>query len=234
MSGLLKKYAIIFTSLFCLTSCNPEAYAPMIMQNAAPYLLKGLYNEASITAPQRQTQRRQNNPAQCVNNLMTTGVSFLVVPNDTKGNCTVPQMVVLDRGLYPYTGTGNVRGTCPLMSAVHVWEKTVVQPAAARHLRSPIDKIWEMGTYSCRNIAGTNKRSEHSKGNAIDIGGFHLKNGQKITILKDWGKNTPEGRFLRDVYQGSCRVFNGVLSPNYNAAHRDHLHLDVGEWRTCD
>lgn len=217
-----------------LSACQPEAYAPLVVQYAAPYLMKGIFNEATTTGYQRQTQRLQQSPKACVNNLMTTGVSFLVVPNDTKGSCTVPQMVVLDQGLFQYTGTGNVRGTCPLMTALHSWEKNVVQPAAAKHLRAPVSKVWEMGTYSCRNIAGTNKPSEHSKGNAIDIGGFHLANGQKITVLNDWGKNTPEGRFLREVHQGSCRIFNGVLGPNYNAAHKNHFHLDVGGWRSCD
>lgn len=33
---------------------------------------------------------------------------------------------------------------------------------------------------------------------------------------------------LREVHRGACRVFDGVLGPAYNEAHRDHLHLDRG------
>ena len=29
------------------------------------------------------------------------------------------------------------------------------------------------------------------------------------------------------------RWFDAVLSPDYNAAHRDHLHLDRGRYRAC-
>ena len=41
------------------------------------------------------------------------------------------------------------------------------------------------------------------------------------------------GAFLRDAHGGACRWFHGVLGPDYNAAHRDHFHLETGGWRTC-
>ena len=40
-------------------------------------------------------------------------------------------------------------------------------------------------------------------------------------------------RILRRVRDGACGWFRAVLSPDYNAAHRDHLHLDYGRWSTC-
>ena len=43
----------------------------------------------------------------------------------------------------------------------------------------------------------------------------------------------PEAAFLREVNDGACRFFNAVLGPDYNAAHRDHFHLDMGRWRVC-
>ena len=38
---------------------------------------------------------------------------------------------------------------------------------------------------------------------------------------------------LKTSWDGGCRFFDGVLSPDYNAAHRDHLHLDRGPWWFC-
>jgi hypothetical protein len=40
------------------------------------------------------------------------------------------------------------------------------------------------------------------------------------------------------VRDGACRLFATTLSPDYNAAHADHLHLDqanrgAGGWRAC-
>ncbi|MFN3798647.1 MAG: extensin family protein, partial [Sphingobium yanoikuyae] len=47
-----------------------------------------------------------------------------------------------------------------------------------------------------------------------------------------------DAAFLRDVRDGACGLFSTVLSPDYNAAHRDHFHLDQAErgatgWRAC-
>ncbi len=35
-------------------------------------------------------------------------------------------------------------------------------------------------------------------------------------------------RFLRAGREAACADFNVVLSPDYNAAHRNHFHLDMG------
>ena len=40
------------------------------------------------------------------------------------------------------------------------------------------------------------------------------------------GQLSPEARFLRRARDEACTVFGTVLSPDYNAAHADHLHLD--------
>ena len=45
-------------------------------------------------------------------------------------------------------------------------------------------------------------------------------------MIGDWTGNDPESRFLHEVRDGACKLFATVLSPDYNAAHADHLHLD--------
>ena len=168
-----------------------------------------------------------------MNSLISQGVAFTVIPVDQKGHCTVQNQLVLDRSLFMYAGTGQVKGTCEMISALHKWEKEVVQPLAMRYFQQPVVKVREMGTYSCRNIAGTNNRSLHSVAGAIDIGGFTLQNGRYIDVERDWGKRTVESRFLADVNRQSCRIFNTVLGPNYNYDHRNHFHLDIGRYKTC-
>ncbi|HEY0053005.1 MAG TPA: extensin family protein [Caulobacteraceae bacterium] len=44
---------------------------------------------------------------------------------------------------------------------------------------------------------------------------------------------TPPQRFLRRIAEGGCRVFGTVLSPEYNAAHANHLHMDGSPTRLC-
>jgi hypothetical protein len=45
-------------------------------------------------------------------------------------------------------------------------------------------------------------------------------------VLRDWSGGGDKAAFLRNVRDGACDVFATTLSPDYNAAHRDHLHLD--------
>ena len=43
----------------------------------------------------------------------------------------------------------------------------------------------------------------------------------------------PKAAFLRQVRDGACRSFAAVLGPDYNAAHRNHFHLDRGPYQVC-
>ena len=43
----------------------------------------------------------------------------------------------------------------------------------------------------------------------------------------------PKAQFLRALRDGACHGFSAVLGPDYNAAHRNHFHLDRGRYRVC-
>ncbi|GGB15441.1 hypothetical protein GCM10011380_01100 [Sphingomonas metalli] len=129
---------------------------------------------------------------------------------------------------------------CPVGAALAIWEWDVVQPAARELLGSRVVAVDHFGSYSCRRIYGrdTGNWSEHATANAVDVAGFRLADGRRITVVNDWRGQGPEARFLRAVRDGACRLFATTLSPDYNAAHRDHLHLDQAErgamgWRAC-
>lgn len=38
---------------------------------------------------------------------------------------------------------------------------------------------------------------------------------------------------LHGLQPAALRAFNTTLGPQYNAAHRDHLHVDMGPYRLC-
>lgn len=129
------------------------------------------------------------------------------------------------------------RITCELATAVSLWAKHVLQPAAKEILGTSVSRIDQIGTYSCRNIIGNSRwrtvRSQHASANAIDIVGFTLANGKKIRLLRHWKSKGPEGKFLREIHKQSCNYFRVALSPNYNLAHKDHFHFDRGILKTC-
>ena len=128
---------------------------------------------------------------------------------------------------------------CPLAAAFEVWMRQVVQPAAIELLGSRVARVDDLGSFACRRIRGSAAAgwSEHASANAIDIAGFGLADGRRVTVARDWASGR-RGAFLHTIRDGGCRIFSTTLSPDYNAAHRDHLHLDEASrgafgWRAC-
>ena len=129
---------------------------------------------------------------------------------------------------------------CPVAAALVLFEREALQPAAARHFASKVAAVEHAGSYSCRRLYGRTDGgfSEHATADAIDIIGFRLADGTHISVLRDWRSDEPKGAFLRDVRDGACALFATVLSPDYNAAHADHLHFDQAArgnmgWSLC-
>ncbi len=97
-----------------------------------------------------------------------------------------------------------------------------------------VTDIIHYGTYNCRVISGTKTVSQHGTANAIDIAGFKFKSGDVYWLLKHWEKGvtkpkTAAGSFLRwfaDTMHAK-KVFNIILTPEYNAGHANHFHVDL-------
>lgn len=129
---------------------------------------------------------------------------------------------------------------CPVAAGLAMWEWNVVQPAAQKHFGARVTRIDHLGSYNCRRLYGrdTGDYSEHATADAIDVAGFRLSDGTRVSVLGDWKDEGKKGAFLRDVRGGACDLFSTVLSPDYNAAHADHFHFDQAErgeggWRAC-
>ena len=78
---------------------------------------------------------------------------------------------------------------CRTISALNVWIKKKVQPAALKYLKHNVSGMRVVAHYACRRRYGNpNKRmSEHAFANAIDISAIQLGNGRWVSILDKWG-----------------------------------------------
>jgi hypothetical protein len=128
----------------------------------------------------------------------------------------------------------DIAPSCPVAAALTIWEDQIVQPAAVRYFGVRAVSIRHLGSYNCRQVAGSERWSEHATGNAIDIAAFTLADGKAISLTGHWHTNGPEATFLRTIRDGSCDLFATVLSPDYNAAHADHFHLDQAKRGAMD
>lgn len=104
-----------------------------------------------------------------------------------------------------------------------------------RPLGSGLKRIDIAASYHCRprnNVAGA-RLSEHGLANAIDVGALILDDGRRIAIVDP---KAPQYLFA-EMRLSACKRFTTVLAPGADAAHADHIHLDLakrrGGYRLC-
>ncbi len=169
------------------------------------------------------------------------GVRYAPLPSVHEGHCGYDDAVAFqpggarDASYRPALGS-----SCAVAASLALWEWQSVQPEARNLLGSPVVAIDQLGSYNCRRIGGGEEGnwSEHSTADAVDIAGFVLADGRRISVLEDWRGNGPEATFLHRVRNGGCRLFATTLSPDYNPAHANHFHLDQAArgrmgWTVC-
>lgn len=135
--------------------------------------------------------------------------------------------------------------TCGVALALAKFD-AIVQAEAKRTFGTSVTRIRHLGSYACRGMAKfPTWPSEHSYANAIDVAVFVLKNGREVTVARHYPKlpsddatlplppKKKEGDFLEAVATRTWNenVFSSVLTPWFNAQHRDHFHLDLARYR---
>lgn len=211
--ALLLVAAAIFAWQWLLDHPQHDPWAPLDLRDPPGW------------ATRAKLARLKGDVAECRAVLARSGLAFSALPAVGEGSCARSDRTRLgDFPLAPDTPPV----TCPVAVALEIWRRDAVAPAAQRILGSEFVRIEHLGAYSCRRMYGAAEGawSEHATGNAIDIAGFVLADGRRISVLGDWKADGEEARFLRTVRDEACGSFATVLSPDYNAAHADHLHLD--------
>ncbi|MEP2533687.1 extensin family protein [Shimia sp.] len=121
--------------------------------------------------------------------------------------------------------------TCDTARALQLWIDKGMEPATKSYGGGVVE-LKVAAHYSCRtrnNRKGA-KISEHGKGKAIDLSEFRLKNGEAISVKRDWN-NGKKGRILKKMHKSACGPFGTVLGPNADRYHKDHFHFDVARHR---
>jgi hypothetical protein len=198
---------------------------------------------------------------ECVRLLVPTGADLELSKPIRNGQCGTPAPVVLKRVAGVELNPAAVVN-CRMAAKVHDWINERLQPLAQEQLGTQVTRLITASTYMCRQRVGssTERLSEHSFANALDISGVVTSDGRSIDVLTGWGPTkrdrqaqappdaggdarpirdiapsdsttTKEGRFLRSIHEGACGTFGTVLGPEANEAHRNHLHLDLAARR---
>lgn len=246
MRPVLRLFATAVSTALLLAACSPmlperpapARYPAAPSRTEAP--LVGTLIDLPIGGETRSAVLRESAELQqCVAQLSAARVTFRPVPDRvSSATCGLSAGGVLgpDMGTVARMAPGEVEMTCRTALALSIWRRQSLEPAAREILGSDVVQIDHMGAYACRavnNGAGSTRVSAHSQAAALDFAGVRLRDGRRIAVTDSWSGEAPEARFLRRIRDDACRIFGTVLSPDYNAVHRDHLHLEATDTRFC-
>ncbi len=168
----------------------------------------------------------------CLDELARRGAAFrLELLGETREECRVENGIVATR--LPLALNRPAHMACETALALARFEEGALQPLARQHLSRSVVKIHHAGAYDCRAQRNGKRQSQHAFGRAIDILAFELDDGSLIKVKEQWRGRTPRTAFLRSAAQQACQHFNLVLTPDSDADHQDHLHVDLGPWKRC-
>ena len=167
----------------------------------------------------------------CRRELKRLGVAYKELPpiNDG-GSCRIDHPIKVsvlpgNVGLKP-AATLN----CEMALTFAKWTKNELNPAARMRYWSKVKTIHQLST-DPRRINRSHSMSEHSKGNALDVGRIELGNGRDIDVEKPGLFAFRTRGFLSNVRADGCEYFSTVLGPGYNYDHRNHFHFDLANRR---
>ncbi|WP_102960971.1 extensin family protein [Mangrovicella endophytica] len=167
----------------------------------------------------------------CEAELTRRGVKFSVGESISEGDCGVLRPVKIEALSSGVTIPGGTVILCRTALALDEWVGgTVAGAAKAEWPDAKLKTIEDSSTYVCRPRAGEGKISEHARGSAIDIGAFGLADGRSLPV-KPEASGTAEARFADGIRAAACGPFKTVLGPGTDAAHKNHLHLDMAARR---
>lgn len=175
----------------------------------------------------------EDDPRACVAALRRAGVTLTEMPEQTeRPGCIRRGTITLSKLHGARIRPEEMR--CDIALRLYLLDRHDLQPLARQHLGSGVAEIVHFGSYSCRNIRGRNRLSQHATANAFDIAGFRLVNGRTVSLTSGWDAGGATSAFLHDLRGRACLLFNMVLSPDYNADHADHFHVDMGPYMGCN
>lgn len=127
--------------------------------------------------------------------------------------------------------------SCELARAVSLWLDTSLQPLARGAFTRELTALRVGGGHECRrrNRQTQGSMSEHATGRALDILAFQLgdekQGGLAVSVERPDGLE--QTRFLDAVRQSACGAFMTVLGPGSDAAHANHVHVDIQHRRAA-
>ncbi len=234
--GNFVRAAMLFVSTIAVFALAVGLFHPESPLPDEWHPLKPLHIAAPVTPLTAwKLDQAANDPKQC--RAILAGAAQMRYLDDKRvdENCGIaPRVEIAAVGA---STIGTIETNCATALRLAMWEQHGVQPAADHYLNTQATRLRHAGSYSCRKIrttsGGSTQWSSHAMALAIDITGFDFADGTRIRLIDDWNGDLDKKLFLQAVRDSACIWFRTTLSPDYNALHADHFHLQATGWGTC-
>ncbi|RDJ26846.1 hypothetical protein DWF00_01315 [Bosea caraganae] len=126
---------------------------------------------------------------------------------------------------------------CDMARTLADWLDGSLEPLVRGHFGKELSRLRVGGGYECRrrNRQSAGPVSEHATGRALDIFAFTVgepkAGGFDVVVEKHDG--LAQGRFVQAVRHSACGAFSTSLGPGSDAAHANHLHVDIQARRSA-
>jgi hypothetical protein len=200
--------------------------------SSAPQVLASQNREKKQASP---TDDAARDDEACLARLRAADVRFdiPVMPVAARASCTIEVPVRLKSLTTRARSVAEVHLpdepiiSCPFAERLTAWLGHLVAPLIAGRISIDLRAVRTGPGYECRNRNGAanGKLSAHAVGQAIDIAGFELSNGKLIPVKPDGDEAMRD--VVDSVRTAACGWFTTVLGPGSDAAHTDHLHVDI-------
>jgi len=100
-------------------------------------------------------------------------------------------------------------------------------PLISGRLATAVTAVRTGPGYECRNRnrSANGKLSAHALGEAVDIAGFDLADGRTLHVKPEGDDGMRSA--VHALRTAACGWFTTVLGPGSDAAHADHMHVDI-------
>jgi hypothetical protein len=239
----LRLFFLFCLLFFTIWGCVSNHSNP-VFKTQKPVPLKTIaQNNNFLSVPKKITSKKnivkKPNPIECLLDLKAKGAIFIRWKSRKQTIKNSGTVCKVEKGVILYKGPMGLsfeaaKVSCTFALRLVRFEKVLMEEAKYA-MGETAKRILNWGSYKCRNIGRfPDIASEHSFGNALDIGGVELKSGIKTTVLRHFHKRlsekepTPFSRFWENLTTRLIRekIFSVILTPNYDKIHNDHLHID--------
>jgi hypothetical protein len=178
----------------------------------------------------------------CLDRLTAAGVQFesVTLPPPAKAGCAIDTPVRLKAIKLAPRWRNSIRLpeeptlSCRFGERFTQWVRDLVAPLVAGELAVELKSVRTGPGYECRNRnrAEAGKLSAHASGLAADVASFELANGRTLSVKPD-GDEHMRATFAA-IRIAACGWFTTVLGPGSDAAHADHMHVDIMQHGSSD